>query len=139
MALLLFCGAGIVTRLARPALLLGAVGQKSAVFGERQHTSASAYLDSKAAPTCSVIKLRYGLLACILAGLFLSVLLIWMLYRRNSLLLFSPTELSTQAQLTLYSPVTPDEEPGTPKTEKPKRGAAQGGTGTPPAGQNPAG
>jgi hypothetical protein len=93
-------------------------------------TSASGYLDSKSLPTSSVLVLRYTLLVCILAGLYIAVQTVRALYKKNPLFIFSPTELSTQAQASLIAPVTPDEEPKEPETEKP-------GTATkdPPAGR----
>lgn len=81
-------------------------------------TSAAAYLDTKMPnghPTSPAVEaLRVTVLFCVVLGLVSSLLLILILAVSKPLLIFSPTELSAEAQQSLYSPRTKDEgEKGT--------------------------
>src|SRR5580700_9343027 len=102
-------------------------------------TSAGAYMDSKTAagPAFSVEVMRLVVTACVAAGLLMGAALIFALFWRNTLYLFSPAELSVAAQESLLSPkskeskeATEKVQPGPPpvapqaKTEEPPKKAA---------------
>jgi len=99
-------------------------------------TSAASIIDSRpgaAAPSRVIECLRGGVLAVVGLGLLLGVaLLIWLLWGHR-LLLFSPTELSPEAQQLLLGPRV---KPGTPEPDKvtPSGVAPPSGTASTPPG-----
>lgn len=89
-------------------------------------TSASAYLDTTKTPSCSVQTMRVAVVACVISGLLLGVILIAVLYRKNAMFLFSPTELSTAAQEALLAPQTKETSTkGEPPKTAPAAAAAE--------------
>ncbi len=99
--------------------------------------SAAAYLDTKLPDghhtSPAVEALRVTVLVCAVLGLVSSLVFILFLAASKPLLIFSPTELSAEAQQSLYAPRMKDQDMKTTAAPTPEPKASEEAEARPPA------